>query len=187
MKKTIIAAALVAAFTTTAQAAEVTGLNPYVGIDLAYHDVGYDNGLGALLDDDLWGGNIYAGIRPHMNWGVEAGYFRTRAGDKDLAPGFTSKVKTQGITLDLMGFAPVSADNRFELIGSAGGVYSKVDASAAGLSVDDKELNWRLGAGAQYHITDAVGFRAMAHYQNADYEDSADRIITYSVGVNYSF
>lgn len=185
MKKLILTAAMAVALATPARAAEVTGLNPYIGIDLTYNDVGYDNGLGAVLDDTLWGGNIYAGIRPHMNWGLEAGYFRTRVGDKN--PGVPTKVKAQGFTLDLMGYAPVSEDNRFELIGSAGAVYSKAEASAVGLALDDSEVSWRLGAGAQYHVTDAVGFRAMAHYQKADYDDSADNIVTYSVGVNYSF
>ena len=72
-------------------------------------------------------------------------------------------------------------------MGSAGAVYSKAEASAVGLTLDDSEVSWRLGPGAQYHVTDAVGFRAMAHYQKADYDDSADNIVTYSVGVNYSF
>lgn len=186
--KTIIftAATAIVMMTGAAQAAEVTGLNPYVGIDATYNDVSYDNGLGAVLDDSLWGGNIYAGIRPHMNWGVEAGYFRTREGEKDTAL-TSSDVKLWGLTLDAMGYLPVSADNRFELIGSAGAVWSKAEVNGPGGSADDTETTWRAGLGAQYHVTDAVGFRAMAHYQPADYDDTVNHIITYAVGVNYSF
>lgn len=186
MKKIILAGVLLAATALPAKAEEVTGINPYIGIDLAYTDVNYDNGLSAILDDSLLGGNIYAGIRPHMNWGIEAGYFRTQEGKKTTAL-TQSKVKLWGLTLDAMGYLPLSDDNRFELLGSAGAVYAKAKVEGPGGSASDNDTEWRLGLGAQYHVTDAVGFRAMAHYQPADFDDTVDHLITYSVGVNYSF
>lgn len=216
MKTFLKTAACVAVLTMagTAQAADIKSLNPYVGFDLQrsvynYND-NYDIGGGlaldgdAILEDALDGVNVHFGIRPHKNFGAELSYFRTREEGKNIASGstvgpgtvatadFSTDVQVQGITLDGLGYLPLGAEERFELIGTAGLSWSKAEVTAtvpgAGSGdVDESEIGFRIGAGAQANLTDHINIRGLARYQTADFDDVADNAWTYTLGLNYSF
>ncbi len=216
MKKLLKTTALLAGigYVGAAQAADVASLNPYVGIDLQrsvydYND-NYDLGGGFALDggiileDALNGANIHVGVRPHKNFGAELGYFRTREEGKNIASGavvgpatvatadFSTDVRVQGFTLDALGYLPLGAQERVELIGTAGLSWSKgeITASVPGVgsaTVDEREIGLRAGAGAQFKLTDQLNVRGLARYQKADFDNVVDNAWTYSLGLNYAF
>ncbi len=180
---------------------------PYVGFDLMHYNVSYSDGGDQYLEDGLNGLNIHVGNRFSKYFGAELGYARTRDEDKDIAAGTTivpglfttgagkTKVQLQSITLDAMGYLPLDQEERFELIGTAGISWTKADLNlnvptniaAVNLSDDDSEFSFRVGAGAQFNITDNVSVRGLARYQKADFDDMADRAWVYSAGLNFSF
>lgn len=209
MRKYLFISAMAFSFCQPAWAQD---FKPYIGFDAQrtvynYND-NYDIGGGFALDGDtvledgLNGLNVHVGNRFHNNFGVELGYFRTKEESKSIAVGttvgpgtvaaapFRTKVKTQGIALDGLGYLPVH--DQVDLIGTAGITWTKaeIEAVAPGAgdgSVDESEFGFRLGGGAQAALTDAVNLRGLVRYQKADFDDVADRAWTYSLGLNYSF
>lgn len=198
-----------------AQAQET--FKPYVGFDVQRTIFDYKNidmGGGDYLqadrfiEDSLDGFNIHAGVRLHKNFGVEAGYFRTKNETKDTPAGtevgsiggapavnlvpIHSKVQVQGITLDTMGYLPLGTEERVELIGTAGLSWSKAKVSADFPGVgtfndNSSEIGFRLGAGAQFHATEHISVRGLVRYQTADFDNYVDNAWNYSVGLNYNF
>lgn len=212
MKKAVtlsLGLAMIAGFAPVAQAEEFFKFKPYVGIDLQHQAVDYnsdiDLGGGMLLDgnsvleDGLNGINIHVGNRFNKYFGGELGYFRTQNESKSIAAGdsvgnglvaatdFKTDVQLQGITLDALGYLPLGASERFELIGTAGVSWIKAEAKLDGVSDDSSELGYRVGAGAQFNVTEKVNLRGLVRYQSADFDGIADDAYTYSVGMNYSF
>jgi len=214
MKTRLCSAALLAAFAAFGVSASacaepgdsVLRLKPYVGIDLQRYHMSYaDDEIAGIpfnwgegLEDNIDGVNIHVGSRLHKNFGLELGYFRTKEEGKTFDIGLgtpmESKLRLQGVTLDALGYLPVTESGRLELIGTAGVSYTwadvKLDTGALGLGTvkdDDREFGFRAGAGAQFNLTDSVGLRGLARYQSADFDNTADRAWVYSLGVNYSF
>ncbi len=212
--KAFMAALAALAFVSEVEAAELANLKPYVGIDLMRsvydYNKNYDIGGGlaldgdAILDDSLDGLSIHAGIRPHRNFGLELGYFRTREEGKNIAGGslvgpgmvapadFSTDVKVQGLTLDGLGYLPLGEQERFELIGTAGVSWSKAEITATvpgvgSSDVDESEFGFRVGGGAQFNIDENFNVRGLARYQSADFENVADNAWTYTLGLNYTF
>lgn len=209
----VAALAALPLFTSPAQAEGLKDLNPYVGIDVQRSVYNYSNeDLGGgividndtLLEDSLDGLNIHAGVRPYKHFGAELGYFRTREESKNISAGdtvgpglvagtdFSTDVQIQGITLDALGYLPLGEEERFELIGTAGLSWSKADGSltipgVGSASVDESEIGFRIGGGAQVNLTDNVNVRGLARYQTADFDGVADNAWTYALGLNYSF
>lgn len=183
----------------------------YIGFDLQQHNIDYDNGLDAALDDRLNGANIYVGRRFNKNFGAELGYFRTQEDSKAIGldisgitgtPGDvinSTEIMAQGVTLDGLGYLPLDSAGRFELIGTAGVSWIKADLTVNGIlygtavsaSDDESEFGYRAGAGAQYGITDRLNLRGLARYQSMDFGSSgfdvANNAWIYSLGANYSF
>jgi opacity protein-like surface antigen len=141
-------------------------------------------------------------VRPHKNLGFELGYFRMLEESKNVASGatigantittaaFRTDLETQGITLDVLGYAPIH--EKFELIGTAGATWTTADITVdipgiGSTSDDDSEFGFRIGGGAQYMLTEQLNLRGLARYQTADFDGLADNVITYTLGLNYSF
>lgn len=178
-----------------AQAEDFTpAFAPYAGFDVVHYNVSYKDDGDAFLDDSLNGLNIHIGNRFSQNFGAELGYFRTRNeslnGDVGGVP-FNSKVQLQGLTLDALGYLPVTTDKAVELIGTAGLSWTKADIklSAPGVAEDgdDSEIGFRIGGGAQYNINDQINLRGLIRYNTADFDDSVDRNWVYSAGLNFNF
>lgn len=85
----------------------------------------------------------------------------------------------------------MTQDKKLELIGTAGVSYTRIDAKASALGVsasdDDSEFGVRIGAGAQYGITDSINVRGIARFQTADFDGATDNAWQYTLGVNYKF
>jgi opacity protein-like surface antigen len=186
----------------------------YAGIDLQRTVYDYnveqyvDGGTTYYLDDDvlledaLNGINIYAGQKFNKNFGIEAGFFYNDEESKNTPSGSTvgsgtvstadinTKLKSYGLTLDAIGYMPIN--DKFELLGSIGAAYTRADYTlATSVSTAEKshdtEMELRLGAGGQIHLTEKIDARAMARYQTADFDDVADNAWVYSLGINYGF
>lgn len=213
MKKLLSTAALMTAFILPAHAQEIN-FKPYVGFDLQKSVYNYNNnydiggGLAlngnAILEDSLNGLNIHVGNRFHKYFGAELGYFRTKEESKSIVNGttvgpatvatadFTTDVKMHGFTLDALGYYPIDEAEKFELIGTAGLSWSKAEITATvpGVgsgNVDDSEIGFRIGAGAQFNINDNINIRSLVRYQTADFNGVVDNAWTYGLGLNYSF
>lgn len=187
MKKHLAAAALTTALIAGPAMADSPYFNPYAGIDYQFASVDFD----APLDDDgFHGANIHIGNRFTRNFGLELGYFRMREESQNLGAA-TAKAKYHGATLDALGYLPLGEQKSFELIGTAGASYIRAEAEVAAGPVtvkdDSSEAGYRLGAGAQYHVTDDVNLRGIARYQSADFDGTANGAWTYTFGVNYGF
>ena len=201
---TLATTALVALAATT-HAAE-SELRPYVGLDVTRVMADYKDGNDMLFKDDLNGVSPYVGVQFNKYVGAEISYLQTGNGKKSPnlsanIPGYgvatldETKIKVSGFSLDAVGRLPITADEKLTLLGSAGIGRYKADAtysgSLAGVPVsvkdDTKDTALRLGAGAQYQITDNIGARAMVRYIKADFDDVVDNLVTASVGLNYRF
>lgn len=212
VKNLILTTALLTAAAIPAHAQEIT-LKPYVGLDLQRSIYSYKNmdlGSGAsadgdkIFEDKIDGVNLHFGSRFHKYFGAELGYFRTREEDRNIGAGSSiesgtvlaadakTKVQMQGVTVDALGYIPITKDEKLELIGTAGATWTKADIklSQTGLgaeSYDKSEWGLRGGAGAQYNFTENLNIRGLVRYQTADFDDSVDRAWTVSTGVNYTF
>lgn len=208
--KTLAVAALLAT-SGLSHGASAEGLkfSPYVGVDLqrsvySYND-NYDIGGGLVLDgnkvleDGLNGANIHIGNQFNKYFGAELGYFRSLNEGKNIAAGttvgnntvaatdFKTNIKTQGFTLDDLGYLPIDQAEKFNLIGTVGATWTKAEVEIDGVSEDESELGFRAGAGAQYKLADNLNIRGLVRYQTADFDDVADRAWVYSAGLNYGF
>jgi opacity protein-like surface antigen len=209
-KRLSIALAATAMILSTSAYAD-TDLKPYYGFDIQRTNIKYNDNVdgtgvdaGTILEDTLNGINIHAGIRPHKNVGFELGYFLTSEESKSIATGasigggltssadFNTKIRLSGFTIDSLGYLPIDKDEKFDLVGTAGLVYTKAELAAnipgvGSVSSDESEIGLRLGGGAQYNFNDSFNVRGLARYQTADFEDTADNAWTYTVGLNYGF
>jgi len=203
-------------FSTTAHAKDMNLKSYYLGVDYQRVINNYSSNINAgggnflngnsFIQDSLNGGNIHIGKNFNKNFGIELGYFRTENKSKNIpinttigsngAPlvttvALSTKVKLQGVTLDGMAYLPLGDSNKFNLIGTAGVSWIRGDSKLAtefgSASGNESELGLRVGAGAEFNITNNINFRGIARYQTADFSGVLDNIWVYSLGVNYSF
>ncbi len=170
---------------------------PYVGADYQFNKYGNKDqplfGAGVQSDDisdiSLNGGNIHVGARIHKNMGVELGYFQTETAKKTNSALFVGETETdaKGATLDLLGYYPVSKE--LELIGTVGVSYAKMTLGGSAVTAvsDEEEIKPRIGAGAQYWLTDNINTRGLVRYQGADFDDNVSDAVFATVGLNYQF
>lgn len=207
MKTSLWLAAACAVFATTPAMADNTsfaGFNPYVGVDLqrTSYDLSEEDGLdySRILEDNLNGFNIHAGVRPHPNFGAELGFFRNAEEGRDIPAGtlvgpgsvaatnISTDVNSYGFTLDALGYLPLS--KQVDLIGTAGVTWTEMEIALRANGVEDKEdeseLGLRGGAGAQFKFTDDFSARGLMRYQTADFDGGADGAWTASLGLNYA-
>jgi len=122
------------------------------------------------------------GIKFHENFGLELGYsfnnkFKMKQNNiENTSINAQFNVKVRNVYLDFIGFIPVR--DQFELIAGAGlgrlmfkGDHINFTNVPAGISFSSSIKNknktsWRIKLGAQYNITNNLGIRALATYQN---------------------
>lgn len=211
-KKLLLSVAALAVLSAPAMADDLV-ITPYAGVDLGRSIYSYNENYDfegdslngeSLLNDGLNNINLHVGTRIGKYFGAEVGYFRSSEGKKNIATGesvgdglvastdFSTKIKTHGFSLDGLGYIPLTDDARAELIGTAGITWTKADVEmtvpGVGTAGDNlSEVGFRIGGGAQYHLTNNISARGLVRYQTADFDDIADRAWSYTLGVNYSF
>ena len=196
---TIIMAGAFMALASAAYAADDNAVKPYVGLNLSTIKANYENDptLGIdgsdLFDDRLNGLAPYVGLQITPRIALELGYLRSQEGKKDnvLGTAVDSKIRLSGLTADVVGNLPISADGQTAVLGSAGlvrytGKISATDGVTT-VSTDDADVGFRLGAGVQHQLNDTWGARAMVHYTKVDFDDSVKNLVSASIGLNYKF
>lgn len=195
MKKYLLCGAAVFTLVPAAHAETSVVFKPYVGVDLQRLTFDYQDGGDEFYEENLNGLNIHAGFRINKHFGVEAGVFKTQEESKSIdgapfgLPDFSTNLDLWGVTLDGMGYLPIH--EKFELIGTAGVSWingeSSIDVDGTNLSLEEQEFGFRLGAGGQFNVTEQWNVRGLARYQSADFDDSANNAVVYTLGLNYNF
>lgn len=173
MKKVLLLAGVAGMVAANANAFDVT---PYVGLDANYSTVDRDSGT--QVSPKSWSGAVILGARTD-HYGIEAGYDHGKREHESAGETRLSKY-----TIDLLGFQPLGCSGRWELVGSAGVTFNKIDGH--GDYKSDHGYGERLGAGLQYALTENLAVRAMYHYNwiHQSYINNTNEI---SLGVRYSF
>ena len=179
MKKTIGALMVAASAIAMAANAEAMEYNPYVGAEYGYSFL--NGGAGS---NNFNSGKIFVGSQYNENFGVEAFYQRTTA---DKKAGFKRKYEAYGI--DALGYLPMGCEQKVSLIGTAGLAYYDFKGKEEGGKTNgDGMWGYRLGAGAEYNVTDNVAVRALARYTKLDQRaDYSNDMMEYSIGARYNF
>jgi len=172
---------------------------PTVGLDYQFSSVSYKDisgtafNYGDFLADSFNGGDVHIGARVHKYLGFEAGYFDNASSSKSNLLGTTasSSAKFNGWTLDAMGYLPLGESQKFELIGTVGVARISADdsttVSGTTYSESGHETKGRIGAGAQYWLTDNLNIRGILRYQDADFSGAIKDVVIASLGVNWQF
>src|ERR1700733_7448163 len=134
MKRLVTIFAALAAFAVSPALADDAGFffKPYVGADYQYTDVSYQDITGTAYSygdgfaNTFNGGDIHVGARVSKYLGVEGGYYDNASSTKSNILGTTasSSVRFDGWTLDALGYIPLGASQKFELIGTTGLAYT---------------------------------------------------------------
>lgn len=192
MRLRLLTALAVATAAAPALAVPATSA-PYVGVDYQYTRLSDEkaSGLSAsdLIETNLHGGNAHAGLRISKNFGLELGYQATESGKKNnvLSSGLSTTIQEQGVTLDALGYYPLT--NNFELIGTVGLAEVYTEAKVSGSStVEQWDTKGRLGVGAQYWFTDHLNARTIVRYEGVNFEaNEINNAALISAGLNYQF
>ena len=149
-------------------------------------------------DNRSTGFKIFGGYQLNNNFALEGGYF-------DLGKfGYTAttvpagtlngSMKVRGLNLDLVGTLPLS--ERFSVFGRAGINYAQTKdnfSSTGAVTVtnpnpSERGANYKIGAGLQYAITDALSIRGeLERYRVKDGIGNRGHIDMASVGLIYRF
>lgn len=189
--KRLLLALLIAFAPIAANAEGDFFFKPTAGIDYQYTHAFYESGGNQLAENNIHGANVHVGARIHKNLGIEAGYLWTQTASKDNVVGTTidTDVRLSGFTLDALGYLPVA--DKLELIGTIGvsSLHGKFQFRGAGGSVSftDSETKGRIGAGAQYWLTDKINARMLVRYQGADFSDTVKYAVVATAGLNWQF
>jgi opacity protein-like surface antigen len=171
---------------------------PYVGADYDYVSINYStipgtsSDYGTLASKSLNGGDFHVGARVHKYLGFEASYLATASSSKNniLGSGLNSSIKLSGFTFDALGYLPIQAIPKLELIGTAGvsNLKATIDFNGVAAGSGHKtETKGRVGAGAQYWLTDNLNVRGLVRYQGANFSGVVDDAIVSSIGLNWQF
>lgn len=200
MKKSMLVSGAFVAVIGLAHAED--GVRPYVGVDYTRAMYSYDTDRSAgvsakdIFKDSANGVTPYIGLRVNKYFSTEMSYLQTASAEEKnvLGTGINTKYKLHGFAIDAIGSLPVDQKETFSVLGSAGVGSYKADLSmsANGLGTllkgnTDSDVGYKLGAGAQYQLTDHIGIRAMGRYIKVDVNNTLDHITTGDIGVNYRF
>ena len=149
-------------------------------------------------DDRDLGYKLFAGYQFNRNFALEGGYFDlgefSFTANTLPAGTYRGEIGVRGINLDAVGLWPLS--ERFSAFGRIGVTYAETkDAfSSTGLFIttstnpEERDMQYKFGAGLQYAMTPALGVRLEAErYRVNDAVGNRGDIDLFSLGVIYRF
>lgn len=149
-------------------------------------------------DDRDLGYKLFGGYQLNPNFALEGGYFDLGefSFNADTQPPgtYSGEIEVRGINVDIVGLWPFN--EKFSVFGRVGVTYAETKANLAGsglvtganTSEDERDVQYKLGAGMQYVVTPALGLRVEAErYRINDAVGNNGDIDLYSVGVIYRF
>jgi len=141
---------------------------------------------------------LFGGYRYNKNVAVEAGYFDLGqfGFTATTAPAgtLTGKIKLKGLNLDAVGTLPFT--EKFSALGRLGLNYAQTRDSFIGTGAatvlnpnpSKNQINYKLGAGLQYDLTQSLGMRVEAErYRINDAVGNRGDVDMYSLGLVYRF
>ena len=141
---------------------------------------------------------LFGGYRYNKNVAVEAGYFDLGqfGFTATTAPAgtLTGKIKLKGLNLDAVGTLPLT--EKFSALGRLGLNYAQTRDSFIGTGAatvlnpnpSKNQINYKLGAGLQYDLTQSLGMRVEAErYRINDAVGNRGDVDMYSLGLVYRF
>jgi len=151
MAPSLIAIAMAALGTTTAQAADDFYFGAGIGAT-------HFNGLNKVEnvntgEEDATATNVFAGYNFNEYFGSELGYQYTGRGNTD-----GNRYESQGATLSGIGRLPLGND--FSLFGEAGAYWGHTD----GMGTSDTKVSPLAGVGVTYKVNDALDLQARYRY-----------------------
>ena len=141
---------------------------------------------------------LFGGYRYNKNVAVEAGYFDLGQFGFTAATApagtLTGKIKLKGLNLDAVGTLPLT--EKFSALGRLGLNYAQTRDSFIGTGAatvlnpnpSKNQINYKLGAGLQYDLTQSLGMRVEAErYRINDAVGNRGDVDMYSLGLVYRF
>lgn len=185
--KSLVAVAVLALASATAMAAQP--LPVYVDAAIGASHIGVDGEESGLnVDRSGTGGKVDIGYKFNKNFAVEAGYL-TLGKATASADGFNASLKSDGFTLGVAGFVPVTKD--LTVSGRTGAYFSKntVDASFGEYSgsVSERHTTPYVGVGVQYAVTKNVTLNGGLDFTRVKVDGGSYNGRLLSVGAGYQF
>ncbi|GAC1328184.1 MAG: porin OmpA [Collimonas sp.] len=144
------------------------------------------------------GYKIFGGYQINKNLALEGGYFdlgKFGFSATTQPPGtLNGNIKIRGLNLDLVGILPIT--EKFSAFGRIGMNYAEARDSFSGTglvrvsnpSPSKRDLNYKVGLGLQYDVTESLALRAEAErYRINDAVGHRGDIDLFSVGLIYRF
>lgn len=182
MKKTLLLAGAACFLAFNANAAEIT---PYVGLDYNYSITNNAHNGDHGIANNFNSGSVVAGTKITPNAAVEAFYQKSDRQTDRLGNGTKTTRNFDAYGIDALGIIPTCSN--IDLLASAGiGKYDVKTKLVGQGSTHDVGTGYRLGAGAQYNLTDNVAVRAMYRHVFMA-RNEIDDINEFSLGARYSF
>ena len=156
---------------------------PAFAAGVVQHDyVGADVGTQHLNGEATDSAGLHVGTFVNKNLALELGFAQTQA-----AKSGNVSAKDFTTSLDAVGILPVA--DKTDLLGTVGIENQAVTASnLCGKNLNDDKFGPTIGAGAQYHFTDAVSVRGLVKYEDVSLPTvGQDHDVKSTVGLNVAF
>ena len=166
-----------------AGSANALEFRPYVG---AQYNVTHVSSKNSVTDVNMHSYSVFVGTEYNRFFGTEVFYQNSNKWHKEIA-GVKQKADFAAYGLDGYAYLPLGCDRVFSLLATAGIANYDFDQSNAVAKDKDNGLGYRLGAGAQYNITNNIAVRALGRYIWTDKLDNMDHFAEFSMGLKYIF
>ena len=178
--RTPIAVALAMVLTTAAAvlpASQAHAGEAYVGAGIG--ESHFDNKVDGVSSGNSNGvnGTLYGGYQFNKNFAVEGGFANLGHTDNNLA----QSVGAHATYIDAVGFLPVA--NKISLLGRAGVDHVKFSSDAG----HDAGTGIKVGAGAEYALTQNVSLRAEVDRYQAHAFGGDGQVNQYLIGARMAF
>lgn len=148
-------------------------------------------------DDQAIAGRVGVGLEVNEYISMEAGYIQIDEFEGRNAAGDTASVDFNGMTVAVVGTLRTSEQFMFIARGGFGILHTDVKSNrpvgpvpASPTSVEETDLEWMFGLGAQYNLNKAIGLRfEWERYFNVGDPDTTDEsdIDVVTLGVQWKF
>ncbi len=173
MTKKILFVLLALLFAATSALAE--GFYAGAGAGIVHVE---DEDQGESFKDDPFGWKIYAGYDFTENFALEGSYIKTGTAEDDVF-GEPVEAELSAFTFSALGLFPVS--DSAQLFGKLGYYSGEQEITAFGITVDDDDDGFLVGAGIRFMTSDKFAIRADFDWYDADLES------LWSIGAAFQF
>lgn len=151
----------------------------YAGGGLGFTKI-EDSEDGESFNDMPIGWKLFAGYDFNDNFGVEGGYINSGKG-KDTIDSLEIEAELSAFVISGIGYLPMN--EQLDLFGKAGYYNGESEVSALGITLDDDEDGFTLGAGLRYDFGNNLKIRGDFDW----YESDLDSLWSIGVGLQYYF